>query len=202
MSEYFNCPVITVSREYGAGGRSFASLLSKRLGLQWYDQDFVKETARDSGYSVEQIKTAGEEMTLLEYIMNSTVVYNSAHDKVFEAQKNEVLKLSDHPCIIIGRAANIILREAGVKTFDVFLYASLENRMKRIEEIGENKGIDLKRFVERRDALRRNYYRHYTRKELGSCEDYSICIDTGVTGIDTAVETVAQIIEKIKKEAN
>ena len=201
MSDYFNCPVITVSREYGAGGRSFASGLSKKLGLQWFDHDFIKETARDSGYSIQRIKDSSEEMGLLDYIMNNTVVFNSEHDKIFEAQKQEVLKLSDHPCIIMGRTANFILREAGVKTFDVFLYGSLESRMERIKEIGANKNIDLKKFVERRDALRKNYYKHYTKRNLGDYRDYSICLDSGVIGIEGCIDIVSTIINNIKKSS-
>ena len=203
MSSYFKCPVITISREYGAGGRSVARLLSQKTGLPWYDQDFVKETARDSGYSVDDINRKGEELgfgsRLADFFINNSHEYNSSCDKIWEVQKNEVIKLSDHPCIIVGRASNIILREAGINSFDVFLFADFEHRMKTIEALGENGEEDLKKFIEKRDSLRRAYYKNYTKKELGSCRDYNLCIDTGKIGVEKAVELIASVINQFKE---
>lgn len=202
-SNYFNCPVITVSRQYGAGGRTVAKGLSEKLGIPWYDQDFVKETARDSGYTEENITNRSETLSTADMIRNffmtNNVVYNASHDKIFEAQKNEVLKLSDHPCIIVGRASNIILREAGIKTFDIYLHADLEHRMATIQELGENGTEDLKKFVEKRESLRKNYYKNYTKHELGDFHDYHISIDTGVVGMEKTVDILSQIILSMKE---
>lgn len=207
MSEYFSCPVITISREYGAGGRHIARALSEKLNIQWYDQDFVKEAARDSGFSKEEIEIIDGNVkdlpkNIIDVIMNAAVTYNAKQDKLFEVQKQEVLKLADHPCIILGRASNIILREAGVKTFDVFLYADYEHRRKTIEAIGEAGDADLRKFIDRRDSMRKNYYKHYTRHNHGDCMDYNLCLDTGVIGIDRCVDIIASIIGDIKSSAS
>ncbi len=196
-------PIITIAREYGAGGRSVAKGLSEKLGIPWYDQDFMDETARDSGYELETIKSEGEEMSqfdeFLDYIMKTNVTYNSSHDAIFEAQKKEVLKLSSAPCIIVGRLSNFILRENGIKTFDIFLHADLEHKVQRISELKENGKKDIKKFIEKREALRRNYYKHYTKKNLGDYEDFNISVDTGVLGIDGTVEMLATAIKGIKE---
>lgn len=195
--------VITISREYGAGGRSVAKALSEKLGIPWYDQDFMEETARDSGYELDTIKSEGEELSqfdeFLDYIMKTNVSYNSSHDAIFEAQKNEVLKLSATPCIIVGRLSNFILKENGIKTFDIFLHADMEHKIQRIGELKENGKKDLKKFIEKRESLRRNYYKHYTKKNLGDYVDYTISVDTGVLGIDGTVEMLASVIKNISK---
>ncbi|MBQ2529103.1 MAG: cytidylate kinase-like family protein [Treponema sp.] len=194
-----NLPIITISREYGAGGRSVAKGLSEKLGIPWYDQDFVTETARDSGYEIGTIESEGEELSqfdkILDYIMKTNVSYNSSHDGIFEAQKKEVLKLSGSPCIIVGRLSNFILRENGIKTFDVFLHADMEHKIKRISELKENGKTEIKKFIEKREALRRNYYRHYTNKTLGDYRDYALSIDTGKIGMEG---TVTLILEALK----
>jgi len=201
MADVKNLPIITISREYGAGGRSVAKGLSEKLGLPWYDQDFVSETARDSGYEIDTIKSEGEELSqfdrILDYIMKNNVSYNSSHDGIFEAQKNEVLKLSTSPCIIVGRLSNFILRENGIKTFDVFLHADMEHKIKRIGELKENGRADIKKFIEKRETLRRNYYRHYTKKNLGDYQDYALSIDTGTIGIDGAVDLICGAVKNL-----
>ena len=201
MSDSVKFPVITISREYGAGGRTVAKGLSEKLGIPWHDQDLVEEVARDSGYSVEEIKKEGEELSQAElfwdYLMNGNVTYNSSHDKIFEAQKNEVLKLAENPCIIVGRCSNIIVRKAKIRSFDVFLYSDLDAKIKRLES-SENcpKNVSLKHFIEKRNALRQNYYKHYAKKTLGSYEDYDLLIDTGKIGCEKAIELIANALDK------
>ena len=77
-------PVITISREFGAGGRTIAKGLSKELGIPWYDRDFVRLTAKMSGYSEEEIEDEGETISdsarFLDSILNNMVAYTSSHD--------------------------------------------------------------------------------------------------------------------------
>ena len=121
-------PVITISREYGALGRTLAAELSERLGIPYYDKDFVKKAADESGYAEEEVKTEGEELKpssrMLNSILNSAVSYSSSHDAIFKAQKKVVLELAKDPCIIVGRCADHILREAGADVFCIYLYTS------------------------------------------------------------------------------
>ena len=104
------CPVITISREYGALGRTLADKLSERLGIPYYDRDFVNKTAEQSGYDVEEVKRDSEELKpsskVLNSILNSAVSYSSSHDAIFKAQKEVVLELAKSPCIIVGRCAD------------------------------------------------------------------------------------------------
>ncbi len=197
-----NIPVITINREYGAGGRSVAKALSEIYNIPWYDKDFIQLTAQKSGFSEEDIKREGEELSnsgrLLDSILNNSVSYTSSHDAIFEAQKKVVLELSKSPCIIVGRCANIILREAGVFSYDVFLYADLDTRIKRAAELKEADIADMKKYVEKRDHLRGIYHKTYTRKELGDYHDYDLMINTGLWDVASCVNVIKQGIDTMK----
>ena len=193
--------VITISREYGAGGRSVAYGLSKKLGIEYYDVDFVKLTARNSGYSEEDIRREGEDMSngakWINTLLEGMSSYTSAYDAIYEAQRKVVLELAKSPCIIVGRCANIILREEGIPSFDVFLFADREHRMKRVMELAEYGNADPGKYLDKRDHMRRTYYKAYTRHEMGDYRDYNICLDTGAFGMEGSVELIFDAISRI-----
>lgn len=199
MSTDRKLPVVTISREYGAGGRTIAKGLSEKLGIPWYDRDFVIKTAQESGYSIEDIEKEGEQMSsgsrFLNSVLNNAAPYSSSHDGIFQAQKQAILDLAKSPCIIVGRCANFILREAHVKTFDIFLYADIELRIKRAGELAENNEMDLRRYVEKIDAQRDNYYLNYTHHAQGDYHLYDLCLNSGILTTEQNVALITQMIE-------
>jgi len=191
-------PVITISRQYGAGGRSVAKKLSEKLGIEYYDIDFIRLTAKVSGYSEDEVRKEGEDMGGVARFVNNFLTnasFSNPYDEIFQAQKAVILGLAEKPCIIVGRCSNIILREAGIPTLDIFLTASKEYRIKRAAELAENGNMELEKYVERRDHWRRTYYQAYTAHELGEPNDYHICLDTGYLGIDQCVDIITGILE-------
>ena len=193
-------PVITISREYGALGRTLAAELSERLGIPYHDKDFVKKAADESGYAEEEVKTEGEELKpssrMLNSILNSAVSYSSSHDAIFKAQKKVVLELAKDPCIIVGRCADHILREAGADVFCIYLYAAVKDRIGRAEELGENGSTNIQKYIEKRDLLRRTHYKQYTGCEMGNANNYNICFDTGRINVDTCADVVVDILSR------
>ncbi len=194
-------PVITISREYAAYGRTIAAALSERLGIPFYDKDFVKETVKQSGFSEEDVEQAGEDLSRRSKLMNTLLAttYTSSHDAIFKAQREVVLKLAQEPCIIVGRCADHILREEGVDSFDIFLFADLEHRIVRAAQLEENKGLDvqdIKKIIAKKDARRSAYYKQYTGKEMGYYQNYNICLDTGRIGIDKCVDLLCEILQQ------
>ena len=192
-------PVITISREYAAYGRTIAGKLAKELDLPWYDRDFVKKTAEESGYAVEDIKRDGEEMSkgsslLDKFLGSATGAYSSSYDGIFYAQSKTIVELSKSPCIIIGRCADHVLKEAGIPSFNVFLYGSLEDRIRHAKELGEAGEADLAKYIEKRDSKRRIYYKQYNGHEMGDCKNYNLCIDTGRLGVDKSVKLILDAI--------
>ncbi len=193
-------PVITISREYASYGRTIAIGLSNRLGIPYYDKDFVRETAKQSGYSEEDIKREGETMSrgskIMNTILNNTSSYTSSYDAIFRAQKEVVLKLGEKPCIIIGRCADSILQEAGVNAFKIFLYADIEFRKKRALELAEDKSEDIEKVIEKVDEHRKVYYKQYTGKEMGDYKNYNICLDVGRISVEKCIDIVCEILEQ------
>ena len=194
-------PVITIDREYGAGGRTVAKGLSQRFDIPWYDKDFVLNTAEASGYSVEEISKEGEQLSsgsrILNSVMNNSAAYSSSHDRIFEAQKKVILNLAKSPCIIVGRCANFILREAGIPAFSIFLYADMELRIRRAGELAENGSINLRKYVEKIDAQRDNYCRNYTHHSLGDYHVHDLCLNSGRMSMEQNIDLIAQMIENI-----
>lgn len=190
--------VITISREYGAYGRSVAKALSEALGIEYYDVDFVRMTAKASGYSEEDVNREGESISGGRRFINqflSTSAYNSSYDAIFQAQREVLLDLAKKPCIIVGRCSNIILREEGIETFDIFLHADMECRKQRALQLNEYGKMDVEKYIERCDHWRKTYYRAYTGHEMGEYKDYDISIDVGRIGFDKTVEILVSLLK-------
>lgn len=203
MNRQSNLPVITISRQYGAGGRTIARGLSARFDIPWYDKDFVAETAAKSGYSEEDIRQEGEQLSaggrFLNSVLNTSAAYSSSHDGIFLAQKQVIMDLSAAPCIIVGRCADYILREADVRCFSLFLYADLPFRLERAGQLHENGDMDLKKYVAKVDSQRDTYYRNYTHHFLGDVSLYDLCLNSARMSMDDNIELIAQMIEAISR---
>ena len=190
--------VITISREYGAYGRSVAKALSTRLGIEYYDVDFVRMTAKVSGYSEEDVSREGEDMSEGRRFVNhflSTQAYNSSYDAIFQAQREVILDLAKKPCIIVGRCSNYILREEGLPSFDIFLYADIKDRKVRAEELKEYGKMDVEKYIEKRDHWRKTYYRAYTGREMGEYKDYDISLNIGKIGVDNCIDLLTNLLK-------
>ena len=192
-----NYKVITISREYGTHGHVLAEKLSKRLGLPYYDKDFVRQTFRESGIEKDVIDEEGEQYTpATRFIeMVSPASLTSTHDEIFKAQSRVVLELSQNPCIIVGRCANYVLKEAGIKSFDIFLAASEEWRMEHAMDAEKIKKPVTKEFIRKQDAERRRYYKTYTGQTMGNADNYSLCIDVSKIDMDKCVDIICELLK-------
>lgn len=193
-------PVITISREFGAGGHSVAKVLSERLGIPYYDKDFARQAAARSGYSEEDIEREGENLSrsarLLDNFLSNSVNYSSSHDAIFQAQKELIFHLAQQDCILIGRCSNLILREAGIPSLDIFLHADVDLRVEHVRKLGLSGKEDPRKYLTKIDDMRETYFKTYTRHDLGTYRDYDLCLDTGTLGYDACVD----IIEKLARE--
>ncbi len=191
-------PVITINREYGAGGRALAAILSEKLGIPYYDRDFVKKTAEESGYDAEDVEREGEEMTrhsqVWNDLLNSTVSFSSSHDAIFRAEKKVVLELAKEPCIMVGRCADQIVKEAGIDSVSIYLHGPLEMRLKRAEELAEYGNMKPEKYLEDRDSKRKTYYKYYTGHDISDASNYTFCFDVGKVSIPECAEIVLDLI--------
>lgn len=188
--------IITIGREYGSGGTSIAKRISEKLNIPWYDRDFAKITAQESGYSYDEVLSEGEEISdfssALNTFLNNSVSYISSFDEIFKAQKEALISLP-RPCIVIGRCGNLICHEAGINSFDIFIHSDIDTRVERIRELKNDDSIDRK-YVMSIDHKRENYMKKYTHHELGDYKDYDICINTGKLGYDKTADIIVDIL--------
>lgn len=189
--------VITISREFGSGGRTIGRQLADRLGYRFYDRELVDEVAKRSGFSPEFIEENGEyanaKSSLLFYLATArqyTAENLSTNDQLYVFQTKLIEELAESGrCVIVGRCADYILRERTV-CLHVFICADMESRAKRIvERYGENKKSPEKRLNEK-DQKRKVYYRNYTGRLWGQAQNYDLCLNSGVLGIDTCVDLI------------
>ena len=125
-----------------------------------------------------------------------TVSYSSSYDGIYKAQKKVVLQLAQNPCIIVGRCADHILREEGKNVFCVYLYASVKDRLDHVAELAENGTMSIEKYIEKRDKLRKTYYKQYTGHEMGNANNYNICFDTGRINAETCADIIIDILSR------
>ena len=195
--------VITISREYGAGGHTIGKRVAQELGIEIYDKDIVRETVRASGFETEVVQEEEEDVskasTFLKSLCSSSVHYRDPQEVIHEVQTAVILQFAKKgPCVILGRCADDILRESGVETLNVFIHADDLHRAVRISEMtGITNATELQKLMAKKDSSRRNYYEHYTRKKWGDSHNYDLTLDSGKLGVDLCVQ---MIVEAAKAE--
>ncbi len=190
--------IITLSREYGAGGHSIGIELAKRLGVEFYDKDIIAGVARESGVDEALIADKGEEISKAEsFIRAITPISYDQKDIIFEAQKEVLVDIAKKgPCVILGRCADIILKEAGFDTFNVFLYASDESRYNRVGELlnTTNKN-EIQKAIKKTDHDRHSYYTYFTYQKWGDCKNYNLMLDTGTLGYEKCIKLIEEAVK-------
>lgn len=199
MTDSKSLPIITINREYGAGGRSVAKQVADHFRIPWYDRDLILKTAEESGISIDDIVENGERLSkgnrIIDMLFSSSSLYNDARDRIFEVERKVIIELSYKPCIIVGRCANAILKSADIPCFRVFLYADEAHKIARAAQLKENGSMDLKRYVAKRDNMRLNYYREYTGKNFMDPHEYDLCLNTSLLGYEMTAKLIEETLE-------
>ena len=187
--------VITISREFGSGGRTIGKLVAEKLGIPCYDAELIEKIAEQSGYSAEYIKQEVEYGTggWLSAVFADRSTGLTNQDKMFSIQSRIIEELANEgPCVIVGRCADFVLRDKA-DCLNVFIHASLEKRAERIvKEYGERAESPEKRLKEK-DKRRAAYHRFYTDMKWGHAQNYHVCLDSGEFGIEKCAEIIAQL---------
>lgn len=185
--------VITISREFGSGGRTIGKLVAEKLGIPCYDAELIEKIAEQSGYSAEYIKQEAEYGGWLSAVFADRSAGLTNQDKMFSIQSRIIEELANEgPCVIVGRCADFVLRDKA-DCLNVFIHASMEKRAERIvKEYGERAESPEKRLKEK-DKRRAAYHRFYTDMKWGHAQNYHVCLDSGEFGIEKCAEMIAQL---------
>lgn len=198
MSDNLKYPVITISREYGAHGRTVAAIISEKLNIPYYDKDFVLKTVEATGYSASDVLHEGEQMSkvakFLNDILSTSASYVSSYDRIHDMQAEVIKILAKEPCIIIGRSADSVLTEAGIPVLRIFLYADMDTKVDNLKrQFPDMNEAAIKKEIEKNDEQRRIYYKAYNNKELGDTKNYDLCFNTSVVDPKTVADIVCKL---------
>ena len=200
--------IITISREFGSGGRTMGRKIAEKLGIPFYDKELVDQIAMESGFAPKFVEEHGEHSptgSFFSYafapqgvpgIMNGL----STADFLWNIQCNVILQLADQgPCVIVGRNADYILKDRP-DALHVYVFADVPYRAERIVRLyGESEKSPEQRLAEK-DKRRRVNYQHYTGRTWGMAQNYDLCLDTGVLGEDYCADIVVNAVLNSKEE--
>ena len=187
--------IITLCREYGAGGHSVGQKVAAELGIEFYDKDIIRDSAEELGIDPALLEAEEEAITRKEAILRSiSPISYDQKDAMYGAESGVILKLAAKgPCLILGRCADAVLRAAGVPSLDVFLFADEAHRAARVGElIGTRDEAVIHRTMKKTDQARHAYYRHYTGKPWGDLRNFHLALDSGMLGYDTCVKLIVE----------
>ena len=189
--------IITIGREYGAGGHTVAKRIAAVLKIPYYDKEIIKIAAEKSGLTEEMIKGTEEHDTgrsLLSWIFPSGSI--SAYDRAILAQAQTIRRIAEEgPCIIVGRGADYILRDVP-NTVNVFLYAHWKDKLQYAMDTYGDTPEQAARRVRNTDAARESYYHYLTKRKWGDLKNYHLSLNSSPVGKEACAEIIIQYAMK------
>ena len=180
--------IITISRDFGSGGRFIGEEVAKKLGIAYYDKNIIGQIAEKSGLSPEYIQE-NEELSpkkgLFAYAFSGRdITGKSVEDIVYEAQRNIILDLAEkEPCVIIGRNADYILKDRD-DVLNVFIHGDMPEKIQRITGLYNVEEKEAVKMMADTDKRRRTNYNFYTDQSWGKASNYTLCLNSSQLGYD------------------
>jgi cytidylate kinase len=189
--------VITISRQFGSGGRTVGKEVAARLNIPCYDKEILEKVAANSGFCEEYIANSGEyaeHRTWLGRAFGTPTRFDGMtnQDRIWIEQRKIILELAQSPCVIVGRCADYILKDRD-DVLKVFVHADEKFRAERIVTLYGEKTDKPEKRLKDKDKRRAAYYKDYTEAEWGVAADYHIALDSGKFGIDKCVDLLTYI---------
>ena len=189
--------IITISREFGSGGRTIGKAVAQKLGIPCYDAELIAEMAKQSGFAEDYVREAGEYAPggLLNSMFTNRTSGPTNEDILWQIQCNIVMQLAKKgPCVIVGRCGDYILRDRP-DVLKVFVHADMAFRAKRIVEVYGQREESPEQRLKDKDKRRSTYYRFYTGRKWGQLDTYDLMLNSGVLGIEKCTELICTIFD-------
>lgn len=189
--------IITISRQFGSGGRTIGKKVAEKLGIPCYDQELLDKVSEESGFAKEFVADQGEYTPHGSWFINAlnprTMDGKSTQDYLWTVQRKIIMNIAANgPCIIVGRCADYILKD-DADLLKVFIHSDLKTRAERIVNLYGEREISPEKRLKNKDKCRKAYYQFYTDMEWGNAENYHISLDSGKLGIEKCVEIIASL---------
>ena len=191
--------IITISREFGSGGRFIGEEVAKKLGIAYYDKNIIGQIAEKSGLSPEYIQENAElspKKGLFAYAFagRDIITGKSVEDMVYEAQRKVILELADkEPCVIIGRNADYILKDRD-DVLNVFIHGDVPEKIQRITRLYNVEEQKAVKMMEDTDKRRMANYNFYTNQKWGKAGNYTLCLNSSQLGYDRCEKIIMECL--------
>lgn len=191
--------IITISREFGSGGRTVGKQTAEKLGIPCYDQEILEKLSEESGFVKDYVKEQSEYANYGGFWANAfssrSLSGISNQDYLWIIQKQLILDLAGKgSCVIVGRCADFILKDTA-DCLTVFIHAQLQKRMERVVKIYGETDVPTEKRLMDKDKRRAAYYQFYTDMQWGQAQNYHIALDSGILGIETCVGLLTQLYQ-------
>lgn len=180
--------IITISREFGSGGRFIGEEVAKKLGIAYYDKEMIGQIAEQAGLSPEYVRENAElspKKGWFAYAFSGRdITGKSVEDMVYEAQRKVIMEIAEKEnCVIIGRNADFILKDRK-DVLNVFIHGSIPEKVRRICSLYNVTEVDAIKMINDIDKRRRTNYNFYTEQKWGMAENYTMSLNSSVLGYD------------------
>ena len=191
--------IITISREFGSGGRFIGEEVAKKLGIAYYDKNIINEIAEKSGLSPEYIQENAElspKKGLFAYAFaGRDMTGKSVEDMVYEEQRKVILDLAEkEPCVIIGRNADYILKDRD-DVLNVFIHGDMPGKTQRIIHLHNVEEQEAVRMMADTDKRRMTNYNFYTEQKWGKASNYTLCLNSSQLGYDRCEKIIMECMK-------
>ena len=191
--------IITISREYGSGGRYIGKLVADKLGIKLYDKEFVEKLAEDTGLSAEYIENNEQKRSPLEILNNGYYSGLNNSDELFIKESELIKEVTNREsCVIIGRCADFILKDND-NVVKVFVSSNMNDKIQRATEFYGIEKNKAEKEINRINKLRASHYKYYTERDWKDMSNYDICINSDKIGIENAANLICKLAEEKEK---
>ena len=187
--------IITISREFGSGGRTIGRKTAQALNIPCYDAELIQKIAMETGFNEHYIEEAGEYIpgSVLSNIFSNRAHGPTNEDYIWQIQYRIIMELAQkESCVIVGRCADYILRDTA-DCLKVFIHADMDFRAKRIVEVYGERETSPEDRLKEKDKRRAAYYRFYTNLKWGIAQNNHISLDSGQIGIDRCAQIIRSL---------
>ena len=191
--------IITISREFGSGGRFIGEEIAKKLGIGYYDKKIINQIAEESGLSPDYIQESSElspKKGLFAYAFaGRDITGKSVEDMVYEAQRKVILELADkESCVIIGRNADFILKDRD-DVLNVFIHGDMPEKIQRISRLYNVSEQEAAKLIADTDKRRMTNYNFYTEQKWGKASNYTLCLNSSQLGYDRCEAVIMECVK-------
>ena len=195
--------IITISREFGSGGKEIGKRLSDKLNFAYYDKEIITELAKETGMSEEYIQNISEKgIYPVSFNFGKTFsrygILQSGQTEILVKQQEILKKIAEKGnCVIVGRGADVILKN--YNTINIFVYSDMESKINRCKiKAPENENLtekELEKKIIQVDKNRKKFHELISNLEWGDKRNYHLCINTAGIKIKEIIPAVSEYIE-------